>query len=126
MSAASENDPGILYALACLKTGLVLEVLQQCASPANGKLADFAAAAPELLREDSTVALTPVFARLGSTANVESFREIVLISPHGAQALLRIAYRPDAVVLALCDELNKLGLMLSGLRKRAQAKAGPA
>lgn len=121
MSAATDNDPGIVYAVACLKTGLVLEVLQQGSLPPTGRLADFASAAPELLRDEGAAPLAGLFARLGSVAGSESFQEIVLISSHGAQALLRLPGRPDAVVLALCDEVTKLGLMLSGLRKRCQA-----
>lgn len=122
MSAPPDGDAGITYALVCLKTGLVLEVLQQGATPPNGKLSDFASAAPELLRADGALALGQVFSRLGSAASIENFREIVLLSPAGAHALLRMEGRPDTVVLALCSDPSKLGFMLSGLRARCQVK----
>jgi hypothetical protein len=118
MSGLADGDPSISYALVCLKTGSVLEVLAP-QSTSSG-LEDLAAATPELFRADASLQLSAVFARLGASSSGEAFQEIVLVSPARASAVQRLRHPPETALLAQCDDCSKLGLLLSGVRARVQ------
>lgn len=118
-----ETSAEIVYARVDLRSGTLLEILD--GGESSPKLVDAAAAAPELFRADAALHLAPIFTRLGSIGQHESFQEIVLVSTTGAQAVQRLVREPDSALLGLCQDNAKLGLLLSGLRERVLQREGP-
>ncbi len=117
MSRPDEHDPDISYAVACLRTGDVLDWLGREPVPA---LEHWPSSVPELLRAHQNVDLAPVFARLGCEEPIDAFQETVLLSNRKAHVVQRLRRMPERAVLAVSDDPKKLALMLLGVRMHAQ------
>ncbi len=69
----------VTYALICLRTGVVLEVLD--GRPSDARLEGSRQAAPELCNSSETADFSLLFARLGSDGKSSYFGEHTLVSP---------------------------------------------
>jgi hypothetical protein len=113
---ASATGAGIQYALVCLDTGTVLEVLDD--DPGDPRAEGLAAAASELLRSGPSPDWALLFARLGSHEMSDSIREVILMSPENVYIVERLSDRPDMALVAVSVGVANLGEALSGIRTR--------
>lgn len=107
----------ICYALVCLRTGALLEHAE--AGPLIERMKNFASAAPEVFRASTSYDFGPLFARLGSDRSADAFQEVVFVSGQCAHVAQRMRHRPEVALVAVSTDVEKLGLMLSGVRARA-------
>jgi hypothetical protein len=106
------SPPTVRYALICLRTGTLLESLDDEVPPA--RLSSLASRAPDLLGDDG-MQWPALFARLGSPLDGESFRELVLVSAGHVYVLERLTHRPDVALAAVGLAGEGLGLVLAGV-----------
>ncbi len=116
MTSATSGDHEIRYALICLKTGMVLEVLD--GKPSDARLEGLAQAAPELCNTSQSAEFTLLFARLGSDGKSHKFGELALVSPDHVHVIERLRDRPNVALAALGPGGLHLGLVLSGIRRK--------
>jgi hypothetical protein len=114
VSAAGLADADVSYALVCLKTGALLELLDGRA--ADARMQDLAAASPELFRAGRPTELAALFAQLGSQRAIESFQEILFVSERAIYVAQLLTTRPGVALVAASVDAGKLGLILSGVR----------
>jgi hypothetical protein len=113
------TEQAISCALVCLRTGCVLEMLGGACVPRVTELANAAAA---LLGEPVPDALVTAFVRLGSEREEPSFPELSFVSAAGAHVLQRL--RQDLALVAVSDDPENLGAVLSAARARRSALEG--
>lgn len=117
----SAQDDGVSCALVCVKTGVVLASSEAGIDP---RLEVLAATAEELLQVDSSIDFAALFAELEPGGGTAHFRELVVISATRVHVLSRSRTRPDATLVATTAHTQKLGLLLSTVRKKvAQLEA---
>ncbi|HEY4016889.1 MAG TPA: hypothetical protein VGM06_26330 [Polyangiaceae bacterium] len=114
--SVSASGAGIQYALVCLDTGAVLEVLDD--DPSDPRTDGLAAASSELLRSAPSPDWSLLFARLGSHEMSDAIREVILMSPENVYIVERLSDRPDLVLVAVSVGVANLGEALSGIRTR--------
>jgi hypothetical protein len=115
VSSNEIDDPVVLYALVCLKTGMILESFDQASR--NPALQDFAAALPEIFGAAGSANFGAMFARVGSEGS-ETFREVVLVSSGHVRVMERVVDQPGVALVAVAPRTQPLGLVLAGLRHK--------
>ena len=112
---ALSDDADICYALVDLKTGTPLALGEGVGSV---RLQDLCSAVPELFRAGAPAELATLLARLSADASAD-VQDIVFMSSHAVHVVQRLARKPELALVAVSEDTNKLGLMLSGVRARA-------
>ena len=108
------NDTEISYALACLKTGMVLASLRDAVRGVHAHDLTLRSLRPST--DEAPNDLGEVLQRVGSDIHRDSFQELVFVSVSMVHVVQRLPRRPDIAVVALCADRQKLGLMLFGVR----------
>lgn len=108
------NEGEIAYALVCLRSGIVLDTLGDTRAE---RMVGWAAAAPELFRDDQRAIWCSLFARVGGDAQ-SRFREFVLVSADRVHVLERIGPAGDVALVAVSSADTNLAVVLSAVRRR--------
>ncbi len=116
MTGEMKAEGEVTYALICLRTGVVLQVLD--GKPSNARLEGLAQAAPELCNSNETADFSLLFARIGSDGRSSHFSEHTLVSPDCVHVIERLRDRPDVALVALGPGAVHLGIVLSGIRRK--------
>jgi hypothetical protein len=107
----------IALGLACLETGMLLQVFDgQSATPGVVRVA---AAAPALFATDAAVDWTDVFERLGERGDGR-FRDVVVVADDRVHAIRRLAGESETAVIAVGSGTANVGLVLSAVQARAR------
>lgn len=110
----------IVYALVCLRTGLVVSALD--ADAPTPRLVALAEAASQLFGAEKTARWASSFARLGGQQGEESddCRRMVMVSAGRVHVIERLTHRPDVALAAISLSGEGLGLVLSGVRAKLE------
>jgi hypothetical protein len=111
-----QDGDEVIYALVCLKTGIILRRVS-CDAGSRPALDDLANASPELFNVTPDTDWASLFARFGSEDNRE-FREIVLVSPQQVRVMERMPEQSDVALVAVAAGVVNVGFVLSGVRRK--------
>jgi hypothetical protein len=109
------SDPVIVLGLACLKTGLVLEIFG--GDHARGP-EELAAAAPGLFESADAADWRSIFQRMGG-GDSNGFQDIVIVSGERVHVVQRLERRPETAIVAVGSGTTNVGLVLSSVRSLA-------
>lgn len=105
-----------LLALACLRTGVVLELFGE----ADGELDVDALAAvlPQLFGSVSAADWSALFERLGA-GDESGGNDVILLGENAVHVVQRLARPPDTALVAVASGTTNVGLVMSLVRKKA-------
>jgi hypothetical protein len=113
--ADAAGDPAIILGLACLKTGLVLEVFGGNRERGPEELA---AAAPSLFESADAADWRAIFQRMGG-GDGSGFQDIVIVGKERVHVVQRLERRPETAIVAVGSGTTNVGLVLSSVRSLA-------
>ncbi|HET9932470.1 MAG TPA: hypothetical protein VFQ35_17330 [Polyangiaceae bacterium] len=105
-----------LVALACLRTGIVLDLFG-----ANGQEVEagqFAAILPELFGASPSADWAAIFERLGAEDG-PGFQDIVLLGDDAVHVVQRLVAPAGTALIGVASGTNNVGLVVSLVRKKA-------
>ncbi|MGC4092769.1 MAG: hypothetical protein QM756_33780 [Polyangiaceae bacterium] len=103
-----------LFAVACLRTGIVLELL----GPGDQMLdaEQLAAILPQLFNAPATD-WGAIFSRLGAEAG-DAFQDIVLVTDARVHVVQRLREPAETALIAVAEGTTNVGLVLSSVRAK--------
>ena len=105
-----------VLALACLRTGIVLELFS-----ANGQDLDaehLAAILPQLFGSAAGADFRAIFERLGADGGT-AFQDIVLTGDNSVHVVQRLSTPADTALIGVAGGTSNVGLVVSLVRKKA-------
>ncbi len=113
-----------VIALASLRTGALLGEHEP--SPSRSALEDLAMTVPEIFGTLELGCLSRIAQRLGVDAGEGEQLEVLLLSESRVQVVLPLARDPELALLAISQEVGKIGLVLSQLHHHATRQVAGA